>query len=353
MRSPTLGKAFIHPALDYLFIGAAWSIVATAILLARPQWAGAMSMDVLMVLILVVNSAHFGASTVRLYSDPQNFTKFPFVTMLLPLLTIAVLALCILAPVALGRHLQALYLTWSPYHYAAQTYGLAVMYCFRSGLQLTPIEKRLIWWVCMLPFLRAFLGAPSSGLGWFVSREALSAYPGLVLALRYVTDALLVLTFAAPLALVANVYRTKKQFIPLIGVTMMVANGLWWTALDFLNAFVIATIAHGLQYLAIVLVFHVQARRRDPANVHSWVYHAAKFYGVSLLLGYALFYSWPYAFVWAGAGLAESMLLVTAMINVHHFIVDRYIWRAPPRAADVGAAHSQAKVATNVQPHAQ
>jgi hypothetical protein len=333
MSSSIIGKPFIHPAVDYLFIGAAWSIVATAILLARPQWVGGMSMEALAVLILLVNSAHFAASTVRLYSDPQNFTKFPFVTMLLPLFTIAVLAVCIVAPVALGRHLQALYLTWSPYHYAAQTYGLVVMYCFRSGLQLTPTEKRLIWWVCMLPFFRAFLGAPSSGLGWFVSREALVDYPGLVLILRYVTNALLALTFAAPIALVAQVYRTKKQFIPLIGVTMMVANALWWTALDFLNAFVLATIAHGLQYLAIVLVFHVQARLRDPANTHTWTYHAAKYYGICLLLGYALFYSWPYAFVWAGAGLAESMLLVTAMINVHHFIVDRYIWRAPTAAA--------------------
>lgn len=332
MKSLVLGKPFMHPAADFLFIGAAWSIVATAILLARPQWVAGMSLEALTLLVLLINSAHFAASTVRLYSEPKNFTKFPFVTMLLPLLAIAVLAICLVAPVALGRHLQALYLTWSPYHYAAQTYGLVVMYCYRSGQQLTPFEKRLIWWTCLLPFLRAFLGAPSSGLGWFVSREALAVYPALVLALRYLTDVLLVMIFAAPIALMAHLYRTKKQFIPLIGLTMMVANGLWWTALDFLNAFVIATVAHGLQYLAIVLVLDVQARLRDPANKHGWIYHAARYYAICLLLGYALFYWWPYAFVWAGAGLAESILLVTAVINVHHFIVDRYIWRAPAPA---------------------
>lgn len=26
-------------------------------------------------------------------------------------------------------------------------------------------------------------------------------------------------------------------------------------------------------------------------------------------------------------GLAESMLMVTAIVNIHHFIVDRFIWR--------------------------
>ena len=29
----------------------------------------------------------------------------------------------------------------------------------------------------------------------------------------------------------------------------------------------------------------------------------------------------------AGFGLGESMLLVVAVINIHHFIVDRYIWQ--------------------------
>jgi hypothetical protein len=48
----------------------------------------------------------------------------------------------------------------------------------------------------------------------------------------------------------------------------------------------------------------------------------------SFALGYALFYCWPYAFRMVGFGQAESMLLVIATINVHHFIVDRYIWRA-------------------------
>ena len=45
------------------------------------------------------------------------------------------------------------------------------------------------------------------------------------------------------------------------------------------------------------------------------------------MLGYGLFYCWPYAFVLTGFGLAESVLLVTATINIHHFVVDAYIWR--------------------------
>ena len=89
----------------------------------------------------------------------------------------------------------------------------------------------------------------------------------------------------------------------------------------------IATIAHGAQYLAIVIVYHVREQLRETDNHRGWLFHALSFYGRSVLLGYGLFYCWPYAYVWAGAGLVESMLLVTAAINIHHFVVDRYIWR--------------------------
>ncbi len=329
----SLGKPFINPAADFLFIGSLWSIAATFVLLAKPALFGALQVQLLAALVLAVNSAHFAASTVRLYSEREHFAKYPFVTMGLPLLTIAALTLCTLFPVDLGPHLQALYLTWSPYHYAAQTYGLAVMYCFRSGLPLSSEEKRWVWWACMLPFFRAFLGAPTSGLGWFVSRAALASYPGVLTLLQLASELLLLATFVVPVVLAVRLYGLKRRTLPLISLTMMFANGLWWTALDYLNAFVLATVAHGVQYLAIAMVYHANARAREPAIRRSRVDHASAFYAKCLLLGYALFYCWPYAFVWAGAGLAQSILLVTAIINIHHFIVDRYIWRVASKPA--------------------
>jgi hypothetical protein len=51
------------------------------------------------------------------------------------------------------------------------------------------------------------------------------------------------------------------------------------------------------------------------------------FYVGCVLLGYALFDVWPYAYAWAGYDFKRSALLVTAAINIHHFVVDAYIWR--------------------------
>ena len=49
--------------------------------------------------------------------------------------------------------------------------------------------------------------------------------------------------------------------------------------------------------------------------------------GTALARGRDLLAKEFYGFRGTGAGLAESMMMVVAAINVHHFIVDRYIWK--------------------------
>ena len=327
VQSQWLGKTFINPVADYLLIGSVWSIAVTVLLLANPGLYAQVDTLTLLTLVLLVNSAHFAASTVRLYSQPSNFTNHPFLTLGLPLVALAVLAICVALPELFGKHLQALYLTWSPYHYAAQTFGLTLMYCHRSGVRIDPLDRRMLYWICLLPFLRAFLGAPNSGLGWFVTREQLAQIPLAFEVLGWTTGIITWLTFLLPVALVARFVFIKRSGFPLIGMCMIAANGAWWIFLDFVNAFIIATIAHGLQYMAIVLIYHVREKSKQPGNERSVAFLAGTFYLKCLALGYALFYCWPYVFVLAGAGLAESMLMVIATVNLHHFIVDRYIWR--------------------------
>jgi hypothetical protein len=64
-----------------------------------------------------------------------------------------------------------------------------------------------------------------------------------------------------------------------------------------------------------------------PDNRRGPVYHSLWFYGACLALGYLVFNAWPYVYVLAGFPWSESVLIVAAIINLHHFAVDRYIWR--------------------------
>jgi len=327
-RGLTLGRTFLRPGFDYLVIGGGLSLLATPAILSASRSGAAWTAGLapfMPLLLLLVNLAHFAASTVRLYSKPDAFREFRFLTMGLPLLTLAVLALAVRFAEAVGPHLMNLYLTWSPYHYAAQAYGLSVMYCYRSGVSLAPRDRTLLRLACVTPFLYAFFKGPVAGVEWFVP-AALLAHPAVAPVRELLVLGLGGVTLLLPLALGIRAF-VGGPVLPLISLLVIASNAVWWTALLYVEAFGWATIFHGLQYLAIVMVFHVRDRLALPGNRSGGLYHAATFYLACAGLAYLLFKAWPFAFVAVGFGMAESALLVVATVNVHHFIVDAYIWR--------------------------
>ena len=312
---------------DSLVVGGGLSLAVTAYLLAGGLGlASARLQAQLPLLILLSNSAHFAASTIRLYTRPNGFASFPFLTMVLPLVSIAVLTAAVLDPGFLGRNLQQLYLTWSPYHYAAQAYGLTLMYAYRSGSTLSAAEKLWLRLSCLSPFLFAFVSASEAGLGWLVPGWLLSQ-PGVESVRTTAATGLRVLSFLLPAGLFLWLLRGPRPRLPLLSLLVMVANGIWWIALAYLQAFVWATVFHSLQYLAVAIVFHVHERVRTAGNSTPWWGHALRFYLASLVLGFLLFQVWPYGYVLLGFTLAQSVLLVAAVVNIHHFIVDAYVWR--------------------------
>jgi hypothetical protein len=321
-----LGRPFVHHGFDYLVIGGGMSLAFAAWLkLGGAARVSALLAGQLWLLVLASNSAHFAASTVRLYSKRGTFDSLRFLTMGLPLATLVALLLALALPQQLGRHLMALYFTWSPYHYAAQTYGLAVMYCYRSGFDPGPANKRWLRLVCLLPFIYAFLGAKVAGIEWLVPARVLELPAVDLLRARSLSVAG-ALSFAAPVALFARCQSGAGR-MPLISLVTMLANAVWWVALTYMDAFVWATIFHGLQYLAIVTIFQVKEDMAREGGAPRWWRHAARFYATCLVLGYLLFQAWPHAFVLVGFSYAESLLLVVAVVNIHHFVVDAYIWR--------------------------
>ena len=330
LSSRLWGRSFVHPVLEYLLVGGGLSLAVTALVFWRSNHSTLLDTATLAGVVLASNSSHFAASTVRLYSKPGSVRTWPFLTMLFPLVALSVLTLAIFQSQHLGSHLQALYLSWSPFHYAAQAYGLAVVYSHRSGCRLSPGDKRLLRGVALLPFFYALLTTPGAGLFWFLSKEQIRSVPVAAHAVRALAAALPVLGFLAPAALYLKIWRSPGGPMPLIGILAVLANGVWWFVLPARQAFVWATVFHGLQYLVIVIIFHVKDRVASPENRHGWLFHTAWFYGTSLLLGYGLFYCLPWAYSLAGFGMVESMLLVVAAINVHHFVVDAYIWKLRP-----------------------
>lgn len=330
LTSSLAGRSFVHPVVDYLLVGGGLSLIVIAVIAVRGSFQLSFSgfgenVSLMAPLILLTNSAHFASSTVRLYTKPGATQEMPGLTLLFPIVALALLTLCIFEPESLGGHLQSLQMTWSPFHYAAQAYGLSVMYSMHSGCRLGTVDKKLLRWVCLLPFFLAIIQPTGTGIGWLLPASFLNE-PDVTRALLATRQIISILIFATPLLLFAKVWRSASGPMPLISLLVIVTNGVWWAALTYRDAFVWATVFHGVQYLAIVCIFHVRDQRAANSP-HGALYHVLRFYGISALLGYGLFNLLPYAYVFAGFGFVESMLLVVAAINIHHFVVDAFIWR--------------------------
>lgn len=323
-----IGRSFVHPLFDYLFIGGGLSLIVTAVVLANPRLGTIVDQSALPYFLLFSNSAHFAASTVRLYTKPGTSQSLPFLTTAFPLVVLTVLTCSLYFAGSVGPHLTALYLTWSPYHYAAQAYGLAMVYAYRSGCRLLPGDKKLLWWASLLPFVYAFSVDQGSGLHWLFPSSVL-AHPQFNAFNLFVFYTLPHVGFAAVLFVFVKVALSASGPLPMISICMLITNAAWWCLLPQ-QAFVWATIFHGIQYLVIVTIFHVKDQLALPDNRHGRLYHIAWFYGASLILGYGLFSCLPWGFVVAGFGMVESIFLVVVAVNIHHFIVDAYIWRLKP-----------------------
>jgi len=321
----------VHPAFDLLVIGGGLSLGFTLLLVGTTRApVEALLAPWMALLVLFSNSAHFAASTVRLYTKPGTQRDLRFLTMGFPLVVLAVLSLAVAYGESLGSKLLALYLTWSPYHYSAQAYGLSLMYAYRSGCSFGDGEKRLIRLGCLAPFLALLVAGRGIGLDWFVPAGMLG--PALDGARTQLGSALAWLTLLAPAVVFVRLASARRPSLPLISLCIVVSNGVWLVALNRMAAFAFATVFHGLQYLAIVTIFHVKDKVNAPGNVRGWAYHAGAFYLACLVVGYLLFQVWPFAYVLLGFGLAQSALVVVAIINIHHFIVDAYIWKLRQRS---------------------
>jgi hypothetical protein len=322
IRGLTLGRPFVGALFDVLVIGGGLSLIVGAVV-----WTSGFRLSQAHVpaILLLGNFAHFAASTVRLYVTPDATHRWPFLTLGFPLVCLATFAAILAWAPGLVPYVFAVFLVWSPYHYAAQTYGLAAMYAYRSECPLDEVDKHVLRAACLLPFVWALL-RPQGGIG-VVLRQIGVTGPAALDTVRFGAGAAVsTLALAAPI-IVWVLLRRRGRALPLMSVGLVAVNAIWWTAFNYINAFFWAALFHGVQYLAIASIFHVREQTRRPQNRRGPLFHAGMFYGASVVLAYVLFVLWPDAWVALGYEQMLTAQLVVAIINIHHFVVDAYIWR--------------------------
>ena len=306
-------------------------------------------------LVLALGVPHYGATLLRVYERRSERRAYAIFSVWATLVIVGLFLAALRLP-WLASAMVTVYLTWSPWHYSGQNYGIAVMFLRRGGVALDPVTKRWLYASFWLSFLLVFVQMHTDTvrmndvpIGYTSEKGAV--FVPLGIPLRWAAAFALPLTVAYLAVLGVACFRLR-QLAPwrsLFPALLLATSQLLWFSLPYAismlgvspgfdpldwrfrtHYFTWVAVAHFLQYLWVTAYY---ARHSGSRGGH------AGFYAKALLAGAA---PWILPFLVVGpqalgplsadTGLA---FLVAAGVNIHHFVLDGAIWKLRGRIAEV------------------
>jgi Tfp pilus assembly protein PilF len=282
-------------------------------------------------LALLSNYPHFMATVYRAYHTRDEFEKYRLYTVHVALL-LAVAGVVTHLWYPLLPWIFTLYICWSPWHYTGQNFGLLMMFARRAGVAPTATERRALRLSFIASYILLMLSFHTGASG-----DALILSLGLAAKFTLPARAALALFFvgASGWALASLARRSSfRSILPV--VTLTLTQFLWFllpAVIEFMSGREIPqtryssgllAVLHSTQYLWITSYY--QKKEARAAGDSRWSYSR---YLVTLIAGgIALFIPGPWIVSRVfHADFAASFLTFTALVNIHHFILDGAIWK--------------------------
>jgi hypothetical protein len=350
----TARPIWIHrPWLDLLVGCGGWSapLLLISYLLVDDQarqWSA-----VFYALALVCNYPHYMATIHRAYGRADDRSRYKLFT---HYVTAALVAVGIAAHFQLGllAWLFTAYVMWSPWHYTGQNFGLSMMFLRRGGVEVTPRERQWLH----LSFVASYvmlLAAFNEG----VSEDPLTLSAGLPIVVSRTIQIAAVLVFlAAGVMTFRSLARRAPSRVSLLPpITLYFTQALWFVipiVLTWASAAAapqtrystgILAVMHSAQYLWIT---HHFARKDAAGTAQARTWNGWAYWTTLVAGGVALFIPGPWLASYAGRfDFTSSMLIVTAVVNIHHFILDGVVWKLrDPRVSKVLTSTQEPAAAT-------
>jgi hypothetical protein len=298
-------------------------------------------------LALALGTPHYGATLLRVYERSEDRRRYAVFALWITL-TLAVAFVVGLRVFWVGSILVTIYMTWSPWHYSGQNYGVSLMFLRRRGVPLTPVTQRLIRASFVLSFLLVAIMSHglAPGVTYAPGTAAGTAYAFLPIGIpfkRPLFDACAIGYAAVTLTAGALLLRRASLADLAPAGAVVLLQALWFAApvcarhfgvgagIDVFQrgayAFLWVSMGHFLQYLWIT-TYYAEASR--PGDGDRAARHR-RFLGKSLLAGVAIWVVPTLIFAPGALGsLPDDLglgILVAAVVNLHHFVLDGAIWK--------------------------
>lgn len=281
--------------------------------------------------------SHNTATYMRIWGSPEDRQRFKFYRTWLVYSCLPIFVLGLLKP-EFTSALVYLYLITVFWHYAAQTFGISLIYCYKRGYYLNNWEKEVFRWFILsmsgfviIRFLTYQTFSPRNFYG-----VPIPFWGPLPEVFYYSTRAIFYILTALFIFVVLKKFFMEKKMIPLpsvllvltvacLGLSKGTSNSMMW--------FYVPGFFHGSQYLAVCLSYYLK-ERGIPEGMTSWdIAKVAvqapglKYFGTVILTGCFFYVGIPHFFMQLGFDYAMVGGLVLGVVNYHHFITDAAIWR--------------------------
>ena len=334
--APRAQPWIFNPTADLLVGCGAWSLPLLALTYYLSQRDAVHLSFVFYFLGVFCNQPHYMATVYRAYHTPQDFNQYRFFTVYVTVFILLTAVIVHLAP-ALFPWLLTFYLTWSPWHYSGQNYGISMMMIRRTGAKPTERERNFIWWSYLASY----------GVWFLALHNSATAGQANLLILPIPQDyARLGELFFLAVYLVAGGFG-HARLVREAGLramagplTLYTTQFLWFLLPELLRATTrlefpatyssagILAFMHCAQYLWITSYYARKERAAQQPAAGPAGFRFGPYYLILILGGIALFIPGPWlASRVFGYDLVESFFIFSALINLHHFILDGAIWK--------------------------
>jgi hypothetical protein len=345
VRTPSSAAWLFGPVPDLLLgCGLLYWALFVAFVFAGAEIRTMQAHYVFPALVLLLSGPHYGATLVRVYEQRTERQRYAIFSVWATAL-VAVAFLAGLYNPVVASAMATLYLTWSPWHYTGQNYGIGVMFLRRRGVEVTPGVKRWLYASFVLSYAMTFFLIHAG-------RGEATVVPQTGAAVRFVpfgfppwvtNPALLGLgvAYLAAFAVFALAMLRQRAWVA-AGPTaaLVVTQALWFLIplgfehvgwlksieplnLDQREHYALwVVLGHAVQYLWVTTYY-----ARASADWRGY----SSYFGRVLAAGTAV---WTLPYLLFGPGRLGRLsvdggllLLVAAAVNIHHFILDGAIWK--------------------------
>lgn len=323
-------KAIFSPRADFALTSGISLLVMIGLLLYYALWYQDHNINTadvlpkLLILQVLLNWSHFLISYRILYQKKENFKDFPFATIIVPSVLLAV-CLGATLPIFGGTGflsvniqiayilwmLSALYLAW---HYTGQAWGMMSIYSHLSGVKFRKHEIFVL----------------RNGLRVLIGWHVIWALPPFVLVhyplAQTLMNILAVFSFVSGSIILMVKSREQSLDIRIVGAWLV--TFLWYLVLYLMpKAFVFIQISHAMQYLIFPARVELNRdRHKSGYGVPNPKLRLILIYLMSVAGGLLIFYL-PDLFSTTSADRPTFAALIAISINIHHYYTDGAIWK--------------------------